>query len=142
MTLSLYYTKLSDQAITPTRTHANDVWYDLYSTESHLLLTNKQYCFMTDICVQLPNWYFGRIAPRSGLAKKYSIHVLWGIIDQWYIGNIGIILINLWSQDLMIQAWDRIAQLIIMPYLSLNLIQVEWFTQTHRWTQWFGSSWA
>lgn len=132
---------LSQHAILPSRTYPDDAWYDLYSPVSITLSAGAHQCIMTDIAIQLPDWYFGWIAPRSGLASKYAIHVLGGIIDHGYTGNIGVILINLGNQDVDIQAWDRIAQLIVMPYLSYQMQVAIWqLDSSMRSDKWLGSS--
>jgi dUTP pyrophosphatase len=56
---------------------------------------------------------YGRIAPRSGLANKYGIDVLAGVIDEDYQGEIGVILLNTGDEEFHINHGDRIAQLII-----------------------------
>ena len=82
MSLDIRYCTLSDQAITPTRTHQSDAGYDLYSSQDCVLIPHQQVCIPTDIAIQFPPGYFGWVAPRSGLASQYAIHVLGGIIDQ------------------------------------------------------------
>ena len=135
------YTTLSDQAIAPTRIHESDAGFDLYSTQTILLTPGMHHCCMTDISIQFPVGYFWWIAPRSGLASKHALHVLGGIIDQWYTGNIGVILINLWTQAYDIKQGDRIAQLIIMPYILASLTMSQTLdTHSTRWDQGFGSS--
>lgn len=67
----------------------------------------------TSIGVIIPKGYYGRIAPRSGLAFKSGIDVLAGVIDNDYREPIGVILINNGKNEFNVKSGDRIAQLII-----------------------------
>jgi dUTP pyrophosphatase len=69
----------------------------------------------TGLFIELPEGYEAQIRPRSGLAIKQGITCLNspGTIDADYRGEIKIILINLSSEEQVIQPGDRIAQMII-----------------------------
>ena len=65
--------------------------------------------------------YYGRIAPRSGLAYKNGIDVLAGVIDSDYRGDIGVILYNTDKGiDFIVKKGDRIAQIIFEVCYSVN----------------------
>ncbi|OXA45955.1 Deoxyuridine 5'-triphosphate nucleotidohydrolase [Folsomia candida] len=66
----------------------------------------------TDIQIKLPSGYYGRVAPRSGLALKNKLDVGAGVIDEDYRGNVGVILFNFGDADFEINEGDRVAQLI------------------------------
>lgn len=67
----------------------------------------------TDISIALPPNTYGRVAPRSGLASKHSIHTGAGVIDADYRGPVKVLLFNLCADDFKVEAGDRIAQLIV-----------------------------
>ena len=69
--------------------------------------------------------YYGRVAPRSGLAARNSIDVLAGVIDSDYRGNIIVILINHGKESVVIRDGERIAQLIIEKIYEGEFEQVE-----------------
>ena len=69
----------------------------------------------TGLRIAMPSGYYGRVAPRSGLAVRWGIDVLAGVIDADYRGTIGVCLINLGEERFVWRAGDRIAQLIIEP---------------------------
>jgi dUTP pyrophosphatase len=69
----------------------------------------------------LPPGYEAQVRPRSGLGLKHSITVNFGTIDPGYRGEIRVIMFNLGHADYTIEKGDRIAQLIISRYES-----VEW----------------
>lgn len=111
--LSISYQMLSDRAITPTQATPGDAGYDLYATDSAILQPGERRLFPTNIAMHIPDGYYGRVAPRSGRAYKHGLDVLAGVIDASYRGDVGVILINLWSEDFEVKQGDRIAQLII-----------------------------
>ena len=67
----------------------------------------------TDISIALPANSYGRVAPRSGLASKHSIHTGAGVIDADYRGPVKVLLFNLSESAFEVAEGDRVAQLII-----------------------------
>ena len=67
---------------------------------------------MTHLQIRLPVGTYGRIAPRSGLAVNHYIDVGAGVIDRDFLGNVGVVLFNHGHLDYIVNAGDRIAQLI------------------------------
>ena len=69
----------------------------------------------TGLRMALPPGYEAQVRPRSGLALKKGITVLNtpGTIDADYRGEIGVILINLSSEDFVVEDGERIAQMVI-----------------------------
>lgn len=81
----------------------------------------------TGLFIELPEGYEAQIRPRSGLAIKRGLTLLNtpGTIDADYRGEIKVIMANLSGEEQQIQPGERIAQMIIAPYL-----QIEWETAT------------
>jgi len=95
----------------------------------------------TNISISIPEGYYGRIAPRSGLAYKNGIDVLAGVIDSDYRGDIGVILFNSdHNLDFPVNVGDRIAQIIIEKCHSVNWETVENLEASVRSEKGFGSS--
>ena len=94
----------------------------------------------TGLFVEIPHGYEIQIRPRSGLAIKQGITCLNspGTIDSDYRGEIKIILINLSSEEQIINHGDRIAQMIIQKTEGAELVQVEFLTETERAAGGFG----
>jgi dUTP pyrophosphatase len=94
----------------------------------------------TGLFVEIPNGYEIQIRPRSGLAIKQGITCLNspGTIDSDYRGEIKIILINLSSEEQIINNGDRIAQMIIQKTERAELVQVELLNETERAAGGFG----
>ena len=96
----------------------------------------------TGLFISLPKGYEAQIRPRSGLAFKNGITVLNtpGTIDADYRGEIGVILVNLSSQDFTINDGDRIAQMVIAKHETAIWEEVENLDETNRGEGGFGSS--
>ncbi len=96
----------------------------------------------TGLFISLPKGYEAQVRPRSGLAFKNGITVLNtpGTIDADYRGEIGVILVNLSSQDFTINDGDRIAQMVIAKHEIAIWEKVENLDETNRGEGGFGSS--
>jgi dUTP pyrophosphatase len=96
----------------------------------------------TGLFISLPVGYEATARPRSGLAIKKGITVLNtpGTIDSDYRGELCIILINLSTEDFVIENGDRIAQMVISPVVQARLEQVEVLDETERGEGGFGHS--
>jgi deoxyuridine 5''-triphosphate nucleotidohydrolase (dut) len=94
----------------------------------------------TGLYMELPSGYEAQIRPRSGLAIKQGLTLLNtpGTIDADYRGEIKIIMINLSNEPQTIQHGDRIAQMVIAPFLQAKLEEVKELTDTERGTGGFG----
>lgn len=74
--MKIQFVKLTDKALTPSQAHRFDAAYDLHATEDYTLQPGERHLFQTNIACLMPEGYYGRVAPRSGLAYKYGIDVL------------------------------------------------------------------
>jgi dUTP pyrophosphatase len=94
----------------------------------------------TGLFIELPSGYEAQIRPRSGLAIKQGLTLLNtpGTIDADYRGEIKIIMINLSNEPQAIAPGERIAQMIIAPFVQARLETVELLTDTERGTGGFG----
>ena len=95
----------------------------------------------TDLALEIPEGYYGRMAPRSGLALKNGIDVFAGVVDSSYRGSINAILYNSdLTNDFRITKGDRIAQIIIEKHYNFPLEIVDTLSDTSRGSGGFGST--
>ena len=96
----------------------------------------------TGLFIEIPVGYEAQVRPRSGLALKKGITVLNspGTIDADYRGEIGVILVNLLSEEFVIEDGERIAQMVIAKHEQANWIEVETLEETERGVGGFGST--
>ena len=85
---------LSTKGKVPTRGTPDAAGYDLYSSETITLPPHTRALVSTNIVIQVPVGTYGRIAPRSGLAAKFSIDLSVGVIDADYRGHVKVLLVN------------------------------------------------
>ena len=88
----------------------------------------------TGLYIALPEGYEAQVRPRSGLALKHGITVLNspGTIDSDYRGETGVLLINLSDTPFVINAGERIAQMVVARHEQAELIEVEELDDTER----------
>jgi dUTP diphosphatase len=139
---TLQCVKLDEKAMIPKKAHKYDAGFDLYSFDETTLKSTNRNIFATGIAVAIPKGWYGRIAPRSGLAAKYGIDVLAGVIDSSFRGEIKVILINHGCEDVTIKKGDRIAQLILEKCGEWEIEEVEKLDETERGEGGFGSTGA
>lgn len=110
--------------------------------ESIVLKPMERTIVPTGLFLELPVGIEAQVRPRSGLAAKKGITVLNapGTVDADYRGEVGVILINLSTQDFTIENGERIAQLVIAKHERAEWEQVEILSQTKRGEGGFGST--
>jgi dUTP pyrophosphatase len=98
--------------------------------------------FACGFAVAIPEGFVGLVAPRSGLAARYSVTVgnAPGVIDSDYRGEVKVILRNEGRRAFFVRPGDRIAQLIIMPTPWCSLVQVDRLPETERGSGSLGST--
>lgn len=140
--MKLLVEKINKKAVIPFKAHEGDAGMDLFSVEEALLKPMQRKLIHTGIKIQLPLNTEAQIRPRSGLALKNGVTVLNtpGTIDEGYRGEIGIILINLGTEDFKVEEGMKIAQMVIKPTLSLDIEEVIELTETSRGEGGFGST--
>ena len=134
--------KLSEDAIIPFYAHPGDAGLDLFSVEEVTIEQGKRKLVATGISIELPKNTEAQVRPRSGLALKYGVTVLNspGTIDEGYRGEIKVILINHGEEAFKINKGDKIAQMVIMPVLTVGIEEVEILNDSERGEGGFGST--
>ena len=131
MQTKIIYT--SEFSICPTRGTPDAAGYDLFSIEKGEILPQERKMIDIGIQMQIPQGYYGRIAPRSGLALKNGIDVMAGVIDSDYRNNIKCILLNTDKNKIYeYNIGDKIAQIIIEKHYEINFIETNILEETHR----------
>jgi dUTP pyrophosphatase len=114
---AIKFAKVLPNASIPVRAHTNDAGMDLSSCVTVTIPAGEHRAISTGIAVSLSENCYARIAPRSGLAFKYAIDVLAGVVDIGYTDEIRVILINHGNTDFVVKEGDRIAQIIFESIL-------------------------
>ena len=137
--------KLDDRAILPTYGSACAAGADLYALvdeESLTIAAGETVLVSTGLSVEIPEGYVGLIYARSGLATKKGLAPAnkVGVIDSDYRGEVKVALFNQSGKAQTIAAGERVAQLVIAPYLAVEYQQAEELSDTARGAGGFGST--
>jgi dUTP pyrophosphatase len=128
-------------AVVPRRNNPTDAGADLCAVEQLSIPPMSRRIVSTGICLEIPEGFYARIAPRSGLAAKHGIDVLAGVCDSSYRGEIKVVLLNTDPEkEFHITYGDKIAQLIIEQHFNFPLVESEELSSTIRGNKGFGSS--
>ena len=137
--IDLRIMKLDPSMTTPDYAHEGDAGIDLRSAEEIILKPNQSHVVKTGVKMAIPEGYVGLVWDKSGYAAKNNIHVLAGVIDSGYRGEIGIVLKNLGNDDFAVSKNMKIAQILIQPVVRANLKE-EASLETSRSQGGFGST--
>lgn len=137
---SLSFEKLDPNAVLPTRGSQSAAGLDLYSIEAITLNPNERRVIRTGLAVAIPEGYYGRVAPRSGLAIQKGVDVLAGVIDADYRGEIGCLLHNVGEERIDLPAQSKICQLIIEKIITPAAMWTNRLSETGRGSGGFGST--
>ena len=140
MSLPIRVKKLSETATIPTRGSELAAGWDLYASQECLVPARGKAIVTTDIALAIPLGYYGRVAPRSGMAWKKHTDIRAGVIDADYRGPVGVVMFNHADEDLQIGVGDRIAQLVIEQISTASLLEVDSLDDTERGEGGYGST--
>ena len=136
--------RLSKTASVPERGSASAAGYDLRTDaqEAVVIRPHETELIGTGIAVAIPEGYFGGIYARSGMAAKRLLRPgnCVGVIDADYRGEVKVALHNDGEEDRVVEPGERVAQLVIQPYLSVSFDEREALPETGRGEGGFGST--
>lgn len=145
--MEVNYKKIDDRAIAPMYGSEYAAGLDLSAlirngARSQRIPAGATVKIGTGIAMEIPNGYFGAIFARSGMATKRGLRPAncVCVIDSDYRGEIIVPLHNDTDKCETIRDGDRIAQMVIMPYLGVKLNEVEELDNTERGAGGFGST--
>lgn len=136
---------LDENAKIPTRGSSEAAGYDLYAhigMEELAIQLHTTVKVGTGVAVSIPSGYFGAICARSGLAVKRGLRPAnaIGIVDSDFRGEVIVALHNDTDEYQTIENGERIAQLVVIPFLPVEFNIVEELVETERGSGGFGST--
>ena len=132
-----------DENCAPYKKHRFDAGWDLRSNnETFTLFPEAKVIVDTGIKLGIPRKFVGLIMPRSGLGSKYRIGLAntVGVIDADYRGEVKVVLVNDGREEVVIEKYDRICQLLIVPVELQSMRKVGLLDDTARGDGGFGST--
>lgn len=131
---------LDPGGIQPHRATEGSAGYDLRCTQNFTISPGEIVKVGTGLHINFPDGIHGEIMPRSGLAAKYGIDTLAGLIDSDFSGEIIVIMINNGKSECHFTEGDRIAQLVLRQTIIPDLVLGEVFYKRSRGNRGFGST--
>lgn len=142
--MTVNYKKLTKTAKEPTRGSEYSAGFDLYADieEDIVIRPHETIKVGTGLAFELPENTFGAIFARSGIATKQGLRPsnCVGVCDADYRGEYIVALHNDTSIPQIIKPQERIAQMVLLPYISMEFNEVEMLSETVRGNGGFGSS--
>lgn len=131
---------LDKDAIIPNRAHMTDAGLDLFTPYDIEIKPWGSATIDTGVHIELPHGYFGKIESKSGLNVKHDVVCCGGVIDEGYTGSICVKLYCFNEDGYKFDKGDKIAQIIIQPYLAPSLTITNNLEETERGDNGFGST--
>ena len=141
--IDLKIKKLNDNAVIPSYGSPSAAGADLYSAEEEIIIpAGETRIVHTGLAMEIPEGYVGLIYARSGIALKRGLAPAnkVGVIDSDYRGEIMVALFNHSDKPQSVAAGERVAQIVITPYLTVNFIEADELDDTVRGAGGFGST--
>ncbi len=139
--MKIQITKTNEKAIIPTYAKAGDAGLDLVATSRDY--TSMYVEYGTGLAIAIPEGHVGLLFPRSSISKYHlSMANSVGVVDAGYRGELKV-RFKLTSQtayETLYNVGDRVAQLMILPYPSIEFEEVSYLDETERGAGGFGSS--
>ena len=134
--------KLDERAIIPTRGTSASAGMDLYALDAVTVEVGETVLVHTGIALAIPEGYAGFIYARSGIATKRGLAPAnkVGVIDADYRGEIMVALHNHSAVSQSVDAGERVAQLVVAPFLPVELVLADALDETERAEGGFGST--
>ena len=137
---TLRFKQLDPRAVLPKRGSVLAAGLDVCGTEDLEIGPKQRAMARTGLAVAIPPGFYGRVAPRSGLAAKNGLDVLAGVIDSDYRGEIVCVLYNTGDETIKLPAGSKIGQLIIEQIITPEATWATDLDETARGAGGFGST--
>ncbi|MBE5963996.1 MAG: dUTP diphosphatase [Lachnospiraceae bacterium] len=142
--INVNFKKLKENATKPTYGSAFAAGADLYACIDEPITIEPQQTILipTGIAMEVPVGYAGLIYARSGLASKKGLAPAnkVGVVDADYRGEVMVALHNHSNKAASIECGERIAQMVIAPFLAINYVETDSLSETARGEGGFGST--
>ncbi|MFH2019986.1 MAG: dUTP diphosphatase [archaeon] len=132
--------KMDQGLTTPSYAHPGDAGLDFRSSVDMVIKPGETAAVPTGIKMAVPLGYVALVWDKSGYAAKNSIKTMAGVIDSGYRGEVKIVMKNLGTEDFEIKKDMKIAQILIQPIVTANIIETKSLEDSTRGEKGFGST--
>lgn len=134
--MELKVKKVRDNAILPTRGSEKAAGIDLYACidEPIVIMPGESARFGSGLAFNIPEGYFGAICVRSSVGIKRNLALMnqLGVIDEDYVGEVIMAFRNMGKEPQTINPGERLAQMILLPYVTYNIVETDTLSETER----------
>jgi dUTP pyrophosphatase len=131
--------KIHPDAKLPLFQHPGDAGMDLFSAVDDVLEAGEVQAIPTGVKMAIPEGHVGLIWDKSGISLQ-GVHRLAGVVDAGYRGEVKVVMANLGKKPYSIKKGMKIAQLLIQPVLTVEVVEAEDLDDTSRGEGGFGST--
>ena len=122
------------------KAHSADAGWDILANETVVVPARGRKTIGTGLRVAIPEGWVGLIKERSGLATKHNISIGAGVIDSGYTGECKVCFINHGDSDYKVKEGAKIAQMLVLPIFTGEVLNVDSLEETERGEQGFNST--
>ncbi|MEM0465542.1 MAG: dUTP diphosphatase [Candidatus Pacearchaeota archaeon] len=124
--------RIHKDAELPSYHYESDIGLDLTSIEDVSFRPNEQKAIRTGLVIKIPDNHVGLIRDRAGIVSEMNLHTVAGTFDPGYRGEVSVVLVNFSEEEVLIEKGMKIAQLLIIPILKVNVKEVKELDETER----------
>ncbi len=132
--------RLEPDTTLPTRAHPTDAGMDIYAWRTVKFSADDVVVIVpTKVAVEVPEGYVGLIRDRSSISKR-GLKVTAGVIDCGYTGDPCVVFLNVSRSEGVVEKGSKIAQILLLPVATPEIVEVKELDETGRGSKGFGSS--
>lgn len=131
--------RIQPDAKLPVYQHPGDAGMDLFSAVDDVLGAGEVRAVPTGIKMAIPDGYVGLIWDKSGISLQ-GVHRLAGVVDAGYRGEVKVVMVNFGKKPYPVKKGMKIAQLLIQPVVTAEIVEAEELDDTSRGNGGFGST--
>ena len=140
MNMLIKFKKIHPDAKIPRYAYRGDAGMDLYIPEDYIIKVGERRSIPLGIAIEIPEGYVGLLSDKSGLSHKHGLKSYGGVIDSGYRGEIHVGIMNLSDTDYEFKKGEKIIQILILPVVQAEVMEVDELDQSDRGEGAFGSS--
>ncbi len=138
--LPLKIKKLHPNAKTPSYAHYGDAGFDIFVPEQVIMEPGDRRTIPLGIAMEIPDGYVGLMFDKSSLSHRQGLKTFGNVIDSGYRGEVHAGLINQSGQTQILEAGQKIIQMLIIPVETVQIIETDELSESSRGTGAFGST--
>jgi len=132
--------RINPEAKIPVLAYEGDAGMDIFAAEELKIPPGEKAVIKTGLKLAIPKGYAGFVWDKSGLAVKHHLKTMAGVIDSNYRGEFMVVLTNMGKEVYHVDKGSKIAQLVIIPVASVEIVEEDIHDETDRGESGFGSS--